>query len=976
MTGRAKTQASGGFPRLRWLVFCIVFFGIPVLLVAAWFGRLWEDRTAARQERRLQTMEDSLETATRWMTTEEFMEALLSQLGKDFRRLPAGRLTFRRRLASIKKRFAGVLEFVFVDPRGRCIRAWSDTDPPKAVLRKFWEVYRRREDGDQGPLKASWNLLKNYFGLLVHPKDVRRFHCTPAFFDKTRSQVLFSDVSPAGMFFVFFNEVPVWETLPVRDLVHWHNRRTPDRPIALLSLDRGGRDSIIPPPFTEDGLRRALLGFEGIPGKVLLQDNRWWLQKVVGPNTRLLTSVPVEEDEDVREERRLVVGTLTLAFAGLSWIALRLMLGGGGFFFSLRYKLVLLFLYIVGLPLLIMGITASGYLTELRIRLENRVFAEVEEALRTYDRNFPLILGLIESTIRNKVLAPGPGPEDLRTRTLARMGAYQGRFQGSTALLLDGDGKFHRPAGQEETDREGLKVASPVYRGVLQSLQSSSRTDFRNVEKTSAAEMVTGALGIDLEAFFAEAVKSVGKLRTIQLGARLTVQGLFPVTDARGFPVFLALFQWGHPALQHAYHRHYLTRLERRLTSTSLFALSRMSARDRNRTPEPRRDHPVNFRHLDLVFPLYDLFRSAGKNLQIKRQYRGRTWLITMVKGVQNFEYHLVGVTSDRVVTEEIDRVKDTFRLISAALLLMALTVGSLVARKFLEPVGHLAAGVQAVKEKNFDARIPVTERDELGELSLTFNQMIESLHEVSLGQQVQEQLFPHAKLVLGQYQVRGISRTATGVGGDYFEYIAVGDRHLMVLVGDATGHGVPAALVMAMAKAVVLQCAQQADIGGRQILETLNRIIFQGMNRKRLMTAALLWVDTRDHRIEFWNGGHPFPIKRFADGRMEMVAASGAPLGMRLKIVLNPGLTTLEPGERLFLYTDGLVESFPEQPPRTNFDQFQEYLGSRPILPLEEACEDILDHHCHIITGLPLPDDFTIVILERTGGGVGITTA
>jgi len=97
----------------------------------------------------------------------------------------------------------------------------------------------------------------------------------------------------------------------------------------------------------------------------------------------------------------------------------------------------------------------------------------------------------------------------------------------------------------------------------------------------------------------------------------------------------------------------------------------------------------------------------------------------------------------------------------------------------------------------------------------------------------------------------------------------------------------------------------------------------------------------------------------------MKMLESMGFPLGATAVFRTKPVMFALQPGDRLFLYTDGLAESLAGEG-SDGFTQLMAYVGSRPVIPLVQACDDLLDAHPHTLAGKAQPDDFTVVIIER----------
>lgn len=244
---------------------------------------------------------------------------------------------------------------------------------------------------------------------------------------------------------------------------------------------------------------------------------------------------------------------------------------------------------------------------------------------------------------------------------------------------------------------------------------------------------------------------------------------------------------------------------------------------------------------------------------------------------------------------------------------------------------------------------------------------LYEMAREVSLARQVQENFLPKKPLELNGYRVFGYSRPATQLGGDYFDYFVIDDRHLVVMIADVMGHGVPAALGMAIVKTSVLQRAKEG-FTVEKLVNTINYTLMNSQERRLMVTAQFTVIDTLEHRATIYHRGHVFPFRRDPNGTWTQQRCTIAPpLGI-MKQAPTPGTPVdILPGERWMFYTDGLYESLGEGGENEmKIAALQTYLGTRPLVPLIDACSDILDHHPSFLTGQPQPDDYTVLLLER----------
>ena len=168
------------------------------------------------------------------------------------------------------------------------------------------------------------------------------------------------------------------------------------------------------------------------------------------------------------------------------------------------------------------------------------------------------------------------------------------------------------------------------------------------------------------------------------------------------------------------------------------------------------------------------------------------------------------------------------------------------------------------------------------------------------------------------------------------------------------------------MSKAVITTLSETID-DPYALLERLNRVIESTMKKRLFMTLSMLWIDPVAHQLQLLNCGHPFPLRRSPEGKWEFMEAQGLPIGMKPSFRITPVALPMKSGERWVLCTDGLAESLDDESHlKSGFDVFREYLASRPLLPVEDSCSDLLDNHLAFREQRAQEDDFTVVVVER----------
>ncbi|MFZ2955696.1 MAG: PP2C family protein-serine/threonine phosphatase [Candidatus Ozemobacteraceae bacterium] len=170
----------------------------------------------------------------------------------------------------------------------------------------------------------------------------------------------------------------------------------------------------------------------------------------------------------------------------------------------------------------------------------------------------------------------------------------------------------------------------------------------------------------------------------------------------------------------------------------------------------------------------------------------------------------------------------------------------------------------------------------------------------------VQESLFPAMPLTSFPYSLYGNCVTASQVGGDYFDYTLLPSGHLRFIIGDVSGYGVGAALVVAMAKALMNHPDTSPD--PEQILIQLNATFLAILKKKKIMSALVALFNPASRELRLTNAGHCYPML-VRNGTASFLEANGFPLGSTKLWKPKSLIITLNPDDMVVFYTDGLVE-------------------------------------------------------------------
>lgn len=237
---------------------------------------------------------------------------------------------------------------------------------------------------------------------------------------------------------------------------------------------------------------------------------------------------------------------------------------------------------------------------------------------------------------------------------------------------------------------------------------------------------------------------------------------------------------------------------------------------------------------------------------------------------------------------------------------------------------------------------------------------------ELEVARQLQRDLLPRRVPELGSYRIAHSYRTANEVGGDYYDFVLLPSGRLAVMVGDASGHGMAAGLLMAIANAT-LRLAMDLDPRPEPVLLLLNRSLCRTGDRRAFMSMFYSLLEPESGELEYACAGHPFPLLRRADGSIEELGLGGLPLGLREDIAPAAKTVTLSEGDTLLLYSDGLPEAVNAEVLDFGYERLRALLlEGGTVEQIHERVRSALDRH---LGNQPLADDFCLVVLSRNSG-------
>ena len=283
------------------------------------------------------------------------------------------------------------------------------------------------------------------------------------------------------------------------------------------------------------------------------------------------------------------------------------------------------------------------------------------------------------------------------------------------------------------------------------------------------------------------------------------------------------------------------------------------------------------------------------------------------------------------------------FRNLSIGLAVIALAcIGIIpISHRMTQHVSSLTAGVKQLAGGDFKVRVPVHSKDEFGTLASSFNRMAEDLErnqalvveqerlrrELELSRLIQTEMLPHAPLRLGTAEIKGLSIPAREVGGDFFNYFALPDGRLALLVGDVSGKGVSAALLMANIQAT-LRARLPLETDLARLADGLDREVDENTPHSVYITLFLGILDMERSVLRYVNAGHNPQFLLHQRGGIDALSSTGMPIALFAGQGYQEAVVPIQAGDLLFFYTDGLVETESESGEMFGADRLQSLLS------------------------------------------------
>jgi phosphoserine phosphatase RsbU/P len=244
---------------------------------------------------------------------------------------------------------------------------------------------------------------------------------------------------------------------------------------------------------------------------------------------------------------------------------------------------------------------------------------------------------------------------------------------------------------------------------------------------------------------------------------------------------------------------------------------------------------------------------------------------------------------------------------------------------------------------------------------------------EVEIAREVQERLFPQKQPPIAGLEYAGTCRPALGVGGDYYDFLALPGGQLGIAVGDVSGKGIAAALMMASLQASLRGEATRAPDNLAALVSNVNRLVYEASSANRYATFFYAQYNPASHQLTYVNAGHNPPMlfqPVNATWQVARLETGGTVVGLMENFPYEQGTVTMPPGSILVAFTDGISEAMNNNDEEWGEDKLMETVQSSTNPDPSQLIARIMQSADAFVNGAKQHDDMTLVVLHAKDAG------
>ena len=965
-----RTKIASGFKNLLSILvyfFCFILF--PVYLIYSSLTILFETNTDNLRQTKLVQMNDAMEYMYKYSSNKRYFHFLLSKIAECANKSDNPIEYIKININNLKAKYPNSFQFIVWDDKGKIVKELCDKSGYSYIINKLYgalsDVNKElKKDisvriANIESIKKNISMFRSFFGRIFIPENLKN----PITNNNSSGPFL----SELGMdyssvwycmkekvsFMCFISEGLLNDYSGLKKISEYLTRNNSDIICGFsISPDYDKPASNFPEKH-ESVLSLALNVFEDAGDSIF--ENEKALVRMAMPQSSVRTFCYLPKEKEVwnYEYRR------NLWFGILVSVLLALYCFGGFWFlykrhfFSIKWKLTTLFLLANIAPLMVLGFIAKGYLDSKRISLKNEIVGDLEKTLREFDERYLSLLDFYSvriTTILDEV-SKKVGKGTIQQSEIDRLTALYEDFKATDIYVIASSSEIIISKRDESKAKQRPEIMASLGESILafsnnKPIKVKQKDVFSNMFNPEDAEFIRGYL------------KNIAKANELKLGDYSKIYYSYTFGDEENFNNnYIVIIMWENEVFQNFFLKENFKNLYSSYSDAEYFIKSNFDDSSYGLDSIKNQIQPILERNMNMTEK-----NSGYININNKKS------IFVNIKGINLKDWSLLAICPEDSINKEINLIIVQSIVGALISLLLTIIIGHLLSLQFLKPIHNLGKAALAIGERNFSYRVPIGDKDEFGHLNLVFNRVIEGLGDFEVARIVQESLFPGNHFDVGDFKIFGRSVVMTTLGGDYYDCFKINDEYQGIIIGDVAGHGIPAGLMMAMAKSSVITASEEVKLDPAALTTRLHKMFFAIKNErlKRMMTFQYFVLRVSDGHFKYTNAGHCFPIIVDSNNKtatfMDYIAT---PLGIGPRCRCKNQEFDLSEGQSLILYTDGIVEANNAQGEQYGYDRYQECLPKHYDPDPEVFYYNLYDKVYKQWSPKP-DDDLTLILVNR----------
>ena len=951
---------------LSYFVLAFCFFLFPIYLIYFSTDLYFKSIVNNYKQVKLAEMNNSLEYLNKYSNNKKYFHYLLSNISEYAQKSVNPLNYLKTNINNLRDKYPNGFQFIVWDEKGIIIKELSDRTGYTYALNKMYECLSEVTEAvklnsavkisNLASVKKNLGILNKVLGKIFIPENLKK-----PVYDGADSGPLLSDlgndysyvwfsIKNKISFLCFISDKLLNDYTGLEKITKIINKNTDYFCGFSVTPNYEIAKSSFPVKYISD-LALSLSVFENGENSIYDSERAFVKMSMPQPNIRTFCFMPKNNEIwNNKISRNIWFGIFTsLLLLVYDFIGFRYIYRHH--FFSISWKLTSLFLIANLVPIFILAFVTNRYITNKKISLKNEIIEDIERTMRDLDIEYRYFFEQYSMKINYFAddISKCVKNEIIKEKEINRIAALYDDFNPSLLFLI-------ASSGQIITSKitENSSSFSPSF---ISSLSINSLKYLNNIKdeiEQNNGDAFSFVFDPEKSGFYKAFVKNIGHVSEFFLGNLNRILYFYTFGDKENFNNnYLLTLLWDIDKFQNLF-------LKENIDSLS------------NSFPEAKFGIKSNVEKSfwgseslkEYLNSNYGKTEKIIENIEIN----GEKYFSICMNGSNLENWTLMAVYPEKIIDNKVYFYILQVIVIAFTSLLLTIIIGQLLSLHFLNPIHNISKAVNAIKEHNFSYSVPVGDKDEFGRLNLVFNRVIEGLGDFEVAKVVQESLLPGNRFDFGEFDIFAKSLVMTTLGGDYYDCFKIDDKFIGILIGDMAGHGIPAGLMMAMAKSAVLSASNEIKMNPSALAERMHKMFLSIKNNrlKRMMTFQYYVLNLETGHFIFTNAGHSYPI--IVDNHLHkasFISCASFPLGVCSKFICKNHEFDLNKGQSLVLYTDGIIESANDSHEQFGYDRFLEYLPDfyniNPETFYDNFYNKVYKNWISQVT-----DDLTLIVINR----------